>query len=115
MPARIVIAMSLDGFIDRPDGEIDGLTPSPETIEIAPGEDYGYDAFMASVDAIVVGRHSVEQVLTFGAAATSGTWMAVSPRGANGAERLAVVRSAARSKRPSALRHPLGSPARWCD
>jgi dihydrofolate reductase len=67
MPAHIFIATSLDGFIARPDGDIDWLTPPPDVIEIAQGEDYGYDAFMASVDAIVMGRHSFEKVLSFGA------------------------------------------------
>ena len=67
MPAHLFIATSLDGFIARPDGDIDWLTPPPEVIEIAQGEDYGYDAFMATVDAIVMGRRSFEKVLSFGA------------------------------------------------
>lgn len=65
MPAHIFIATSLDGFIARPDGDIDWLTPTPEMAELSQGEDYGYDAFMASIDALVMGRHSFEKVLTF--------------------------------------------------
>jgi dihydrofolate reductase len=67
MPAHIFIATSLDGYIARPDGDIDWLTPPLDVIELAQEEDYGYDAFMASVDAIVMGRHSFEKVLSFGA------------------------------------------------
>ncbi len=67
MPAHVFIATSLDGYIARPDGDIDWLTPPLDVIELAQEEDYGYDAFMASVDAIVMGRHSFEKVLSFGA------------------------------------------------
>lgn len=67
MPAHIFIATSLDGFIARPDGDIDWLTPTPEMAELSQGEDYGYDAFLSSIDALVMGRHSFEKVLTFDA------------------------------------------------
>lgn len=66
MPAHIFIATSLDGFIARPNGAIDWLE-SASTEGATSGEDYGYHAFMATVDAIVMGRHSYEKVLTFGA------------------------------------------------
>lgn len=59
----VFIATSLDGFIARPDGSIDWLIGQPES---SPGEDYGYKVFMASVDVLVMGRKSYEQVLTFG-------------------------------------------------
>lgn len=59
MAASVFIATSLDGFIARRDGAIDWL-PLPE------GEDHGYDAFVASVDAIVIGRRTFETVLSFG-------------------------------------------------
>lgn len=61
----VFIATSLDGFIAREDGRIDwlehynGLLPA--------GEDCGYGAFMAAVDALVMGRHTFEQVLSFDA------------------------------------------------
>ena len=55
------IATSLDGYIARLDGAIDWL-PAPEPA----GDDYGYNAFMDSVDAIVMGRNTYELVLTLG-------------------------------------------------
>jgi dihydrofolate reductase len=56
----VFIATSLDGYIARADGAIDWL-PMPEA-----GEDYGYKAFMSSVDAIVIGRNTYDLVQTFG-------------------------------------------------
>lgn len=56
----VFIAVSLDGFIARQDGSIDWLS----RVE-APGEDYGYRAFMDSVDAVVLGRITYEHVLSF--------------------------------------------------
>lgn len=57
----VYIAASLDGFIARRDGDIAWLTeaPTPE------GEDFGYGAFIATVDVLVMGRHTFEKVLTF--------------------------------------------------
>lgn len=59
--AEVFIATSLDGYIARPDGDIDWLTgrPFPE------GEDYGYAAFQDGIGAMVMGRESFEKVLTF--------------------------------------------------
>jgi dihydrofolate reductase len=56
----VYIAVSLDGCIARSDGRIDWL----DSMQI-PGEDYGYAAFMAAVDTIVIGRATYEQVLAF--------------------------------------------------
>jgi dihydrofolate reductase len=59
--AAVFIAVSLDGFIARPDGAIDWLTD--------PGEragETGYDEFMAAIDTVVMGRNTYEKVLTFG-------------------------------------------------
>lgn len=57
----VFIATSLDGFIARPDGNIDWLTKEkPSAVE-----DYGYSNFIASIDALVMGRHSFEKVLSF--------------------------------------------------
>jgi dihydrofolate reductase len=50
---------SLDGFIARPDGTFDFLPQDG-------GEPHGYDEFIASVDAIVMGRKTFETVLTLG-------------------------------------------------
>lgn len=57
---HVFMAMSLDGFIARPDGGLDWLTKQ-ETA----GEDHGYDAFMATVDGLVMGRGSFETVRSF--------------------------------------------------
>lgn len=59
---HVFIATSLDGFIARPDGSIDWLPG----LESDPGENYGYDAFLESVDGLVIGRGSFEKVLEFG-------------------------------------------------
>lgn len=58
----VFIAVSLDGFIARPTGEIDWLTNPANTDA---GEDYGYKAFIDSVDVLVTGRKTYEQVLGF--------------------------------------------------
>ena len=55
----VYIATSLDGFIARKNGEIDWLTGGDS------GEDYGYAKFIATIDRIVMGRSSYENVLTF--------------------------------------------------
>lgn len=61
----VFIATSLDGFIARPDGSLDWLNAANAVVP--PGEDCGYEAFMSTVDTLVMGRHTFEQVLTFGA------------------------------------------------
>ena len=67
MPARcsIFIATSLDGFIARPNGDLDWLDRANATVP--EGEDCGYQAFMDTVDILVMGRHTYEKVRTFGA------------------------------------------------
>jgi len=55
----VFIGTSLDGFIARANGDLDFLPPGG-------GEPHGYDEFMASVDAIVIGRNTFETVLTLG-------------------------------------------------
>ncbi|MBL4905960.1 MAG: dihydrofolate reductase [Sneathiella sp.] len=57
---HVFIAVSLDGFIARDDGDIDWLMKQPTN-----GEDHGYDAFMENVDGLIMGRNSFEKVLTF--------------------------------------------------
>src|SRR5881396_4452345 len=56
--ASVFIGTSVDGFIARPNGELDFLPPGG-------GEPHGYDEFMATVDALVIGRKTFETVLTF--------------------------------------------------
>lgn len=60
MQCSVYIAMSLDGFIARKDGSIDWLETAQKS-----GEDYGYARFHASIDTIVVGRKTYDQVLGF--------------------------------------------------
>jgi len=57
---HVFIATSLDGFVARADHRLDWLMKQETD-----GEDHGYDAFMASVDGIVMGRGSFETVLGF--------------------------------------------------
>jgi dihydrofolate reductase len=67
MKASVYIATSLDGFIARDNGDIDWL-PGIESEGDDTGNDgdYGYQAFMDSVDALVMGRNTYEVVLSFG-------------------------------------------------
>jgi dihydrofolate reductase len=58
MKASVFIGTSLDGFIARTNGALDFLPPGG-------GEPHGYDEFMATVDALVIGRKTFETVLTF--------------------------------------------------
>jgi len=59
---RIVyyVASSLDGYIAPADGSLDWLSAHESG-----GEDYGYAELYASVDAVLVGRRTYEQFLTF--------------------------------------------------
>jgi dihydrofolate reductase len=84
MKASIFIATSLDGFIARQDGALDWLPADG-------GEPHGYDEFIATVDALVIGRKTFETVLTFD------TWP-------YGSKRVVVL-----STRPAALRAPAGA------
>lgn len=58
MKASVFIATSLDGFIARANGDLDWLPADG-------GEPHGYDEFIASVDALVIGRKTYETVLAF--------------------------------------------------
>jgi dihydrofolate reductase len=62
-PARaaVFVATSLDGFIAREDGALDWLPG----IDDGEGGDHGFSAFMAGVDAMVVGRGTFDTVLSF--------------------------------------------------
>ena len=59
----VFIATSLDGFISREDGRIDWLDSANRSA--TPGEDFGYAAFFATVDAMVMGRGTFETVIGF--------------------------------------------------
>jgi dihydrofolate reductase len=58
MKASVFVGTSLDGFIARANGALDFLPPGG-------GEPHGYDEFMATVDALVIGRKTFETVLAF--------------------------------------------------
>ncbi len=58
MTASVFIGTSVDGFIARLNDDLDFL---PE----GGGEPHGYNEFIASVDAIVIGRKTFEKVLSF--------------------------------------------------
>lgn len=58
----VFMAISLDGFIARPDGDIIWLH---EVEQIAGGDDAGYGELFNAVDALVLGRGSFEKVLEF--------------------------------------------------
>lgn len=58
----IYIATSLDGYIADRDGKLDYLN----TIPVPEGDDLGFNAFMGTVDAIVMGRTTMDTVLGFG-------------------------------------------------
>jgi len=62
MKVSVYIATSLDGYIARKNGELDWLPQEDD----GSGEDYGYQEFMDSVDVLVMGRNTYEQVLSFG-------------------------------------------------
>jgi dihydrofolate reductase len=58
MRASVFVGTSLDGFLARPNGELDFL-------DAGGSEPHGYEEFMASVDAIVIGRNTFDVVLGF--------------------------------------------------
>jgi len=90
MNASVFIATSLDGFIARTNDALDWLPADG-------GEPHGYEEFIATVDAIVMGRRTFETVLTFS------SW----PFGA-----MPVI---VLSSRPSALRAPEGAVCDFMD
>ena len=58
MNTSVFVATSLDGFIARSNGALDWLPAGG-------GEPHGYSEFMATVDALIIGRKTFETVLTF--------------------------------------------------
>jgi len=60
MTVSVFVGTSVDGFIARPNGDLDFLP-------VGGGEPHGYNEFMASVDALVIGRKTFETVLGFAA------------------------------------------------
>jgi dihydrofolate reductase len=70
----LYIAASLDGYIARKDGAIDWLPP------ITAEEDYGYGAFFARIDTVLLGRKTYELMLTLGGQPYEGRRCVVFPR-----------------------------------
>jgi dihydrofolate reductase len=58
MKVSVFIGTSVDGFIARPNGDLDFLP-------VGGGESHGYEEFIATVDALVIGRSTFETVLQF--------------------------------------------------
>ena len=54
----VFVGTSVDGFIARPNGALDFLP-------VSGGEPHGYNEFIATVDALVIGRNTFETVLGF--------------------------------------------------
>lgn len=57
----LYIAQSLDGYIAKSDGDINWL----ETIPNPEQSDYGYKKFINSIDTVIMGRNTFEQVCSF--------------------------------------------------
>lgn len=58
MEVSVFVGISVDGYLARKDGSLDFLPTDG-------GEPHGYNEFMATVDAIVIGRGTYEVVLGF--------------------------------------------------
>jgi len=59
---KLYIATTLDGFIAREDGSLDWL----DELSNPNQTDYGYGEFYATIDTVVMGRKTYEDVLGFG-------------------------------------------------
>ena len=59
---KLYIAISLDGFIARKDNTLDWLVDRPNPNKL----DYGNTAFYDSIDAVVMGRNTYNEILGFG-------------------------------------------------
>jgi len=57
----VFVGVSLDGFIARPNGDLDWLMGDGG----GDSAEYGYDEFIAGIDAIVMGRNTFEKVVMF--------------------------------------------------
>ena len=97
------VATSIDGYIARSDGSLDWLDEANATV--SEGEDCGFQAFMDSVDTLVMGRKTFEQVLTFGSWAYGETPVVVLSRNAISFS----------SKVPKTVTHSSATPRDLCD
>jgi dihydrofolate reductase len=60
-PLILYIAMSLDGYIAKPNDDLSFLS-----IVEQEGQDYGYADFVKTVDAVIVGRKTYDKVISMG-------------------------------------------------
>ncbi|EPQ1331019.1 dihydrofolate reductase [Serratia ureilytica] len=63
MKCSVYIATSVDGFIAGPDGDIDWLLRPEYAVSLLNG--LSFEAFIADIDALVMGRHTYEKVRAF--------------------------------------------------
>lgn len=63
MKCSVYIATSVDGFIAGADGDIDWLLRPEYAVSLLNG--LSYEAFIADIDALVMGRHTYEKVRAF--------------------------------------------------
>ena len=57
----LYIAMSLDGYIAKPSGDIGFLSMVEQE-----GQDYGYNDFVDTVDTVIIGRRTYDKVIAMG-------------------------------------------------
>lgn len=62
MTSIVYVGTSLDGYIAGRDGDLTWL----ESVPVPAGDDLGFAAFMARVDAVVMGRKTFETLIGFG-------------------------------------------------
>jgi dihydrofolate reductase len=98
---HVFIAISLDGYIAREDGQIDWLEQYNATLP--KGEDCGYASFYDSMDCIVLGRKSFEKVLSFSQWPYSGKRVIVMSRSANEREQAQTHHVVFTSETPTEL------------
>lgn len=58
---KVYIAASLDGYIARPDGDLDWLTNFPNPT----GTDHGYKELMKSIDTVIMGNGTYQEIISF--------------------------------------------------
>ena len=56
----VFVGVSLDGFLAKPDGDLDWMDESA-----GGAGDHGYEAFIAGIDTLVWGRKTFEKVMAF--------------------------------------------------
>ncbi len=56
---KLYIAVSLDGYIARPDGDLEWLTQFPNPDKT----DYGYNELLATVDTVIMGGRTYRELL----------------------------------------------------